>query len=76
MPKYFRFIDPNLRYEVDGNMITIHADSYAGSVEIRNDNDDLILTDNFFDMNAGTKTVKVLSGKITDLRLRSVYDIN
>ena len=76
LPKYFRFIDPNLRYEVDGNMITIHADSYAGSVEIRNDNDDLILTDNFFDMNAGTKTVKVLSGKITDLRLRSVYDIN
>ncbi|SEW34107.1 beta-mannosidase [Ruminococcaceae bacterium KH2T8] len=76
LPKYFRFIDPNLRYEVDGNMITIHADSYAGSVEIRNDNDDLILTDNFFDMNAGTKTVEVLSGKITDLRLRSVYDIN
>ncbi len=76
LPKYFRFIDPNLRYEVDGNMITVHADSYAGSVEIRNDNDDLILTDNFFDMNAGTKTVKVLSGKITDLRLRSVYDIN
>ena len=76
LPKYFRYIDPNLRYEVDGNRITIHADSYAGSIEIRNDNDDLILTDNFFDMNAGTKTVEVLSGDITDLRLRSVYDIN
>ncbi len=76
LPKYFRFIDPNLSYEVDGNKITIHAESFAKSVEIRNDNDDLILTDNFFDMNAGTKTVEVLNGEITSLRLRSVYDIN
>lgn len=76
LPKYFRFEDPRLRHEVDGNRITIHAQSYARSVEIRNDNDDLILTDNFFDMNAGTKTVEVLSGDITNLRLRSVYDIN
>ena len=76
LPKYFRFEDPRLRHEVDGNRITIHAESYAKSVEIRNDNDDLILTDNFFDMNAGTKTVEVLSGDITNLRLRSVYDIN
>ena len=76
LPKYFRYQDPNLRYKVDGKKITIYADSYAKSVEIRNDNDDLILTDNFFDMNAGEKTVEVLSGNIADLRLRSVYDIN
>lgn len=76
LPKYFRFQDPRLRYEVNGNKITIYADSFAKSVEIRNDNDDLILTDNFFDMNAGMKEVEVLSGSITDLRLRSVYDIN
>jgi len=76
LPKYFRFQDPRLRYEVSGNKITIYADSFARIVEIRNDNDDLILTDNFFDMNAGAKEVEVLSGSITDLRLRSVYDIN
>jgi beta-mannosidase len=76
LPKYFRYQNPNLRYEVDGNKITIHADTYAKSVEIRNENDDLILTDNFFDMNAGSKTVEVISGEITNLRLRSVYDIN
>ncbi len=75
LPKYFSYQNPNLRYEVDGNKITIHADTYAKSVEIRNENDDLILTDNFFDMNAGSKTVEVISGEITDLRLRSVYDI-
>ena len=76
LPKYFKYQNPNLRYEVDGNKITIHADTYAKSVEIRNENDDLILTDNFFDMNAGSKTVEVISGEITNLRLRSVYDIN
>lgn len=76
LPKYFRYQNPNLRYEVDGNKITIHADTYAKSVEIRNENDDLILTDNFFDMNAGSKTVEVISGEITNLRLRSVYDID
>ncbi|MBR5386198.1 MAG: glycoside hydrolase family 2 protein [Clostridiales bacterium] len=76
LPKYFKYQNPNLRYEVDGNKITIHADTYAKSIEIRNENDDLILTDNFFDMNAGSKTVEVISGEITNLRLRSVYDIN
>ena len=76
LPKYFRYIDPHLSYKVDGNKITVFADAYAKSIEIRNDNDDLILTDNFFDMNAGEKTVEVISGDITNLRLRSVYDIN
>lgn len=76
LPKYFRYIDPHLSYKVDGNKITVLADAYAKSVEIRNDNDDLILTDNFFDMNAGERTVEVISGDITNLRLRSVYDIN
>lgn len=76
LPKYFRYKNPNLRSEVNGNKITIYADSYAKSVEIRNDNDDLILSDNFFDMNAGSRTVEVLSGSIDNLRLRSVYDIN
>lgn len=74
-PKYFRYENPNLSYTVDGNQITIKADTYAKSVEILNDNEDLILSDNYFDMNAGTKTVIVESGELTNLRLRSVYDI-
>ena len=74
-PKYFRYEDPKLSYEVDGDEIIVRAHAYAKSVEILNENEDLILEDNYFDMNAGEKRVKVLSGDIGKLRLRSVYDI-
>ncbi|WP_296907360.1 beta-mannosidase [Marvinbryantia sp.] len=74
-PKYFRYEDPKLSYEIDGDEIIVRAHAYAKSVEILNENEDLILEDNYFDMNAGEKRVKVLSGDIEKLRLRSVYDI-
>ncbi len=74
-PKYFRYENPNLTCTVNGDEITVTADVYAKSVEILNENEDLILSDNYFDMNAGTKTVKIESGDATKLRLRSVYDI-
>ncbi len=74
-PKYFRYENPDLTAKVEGNKITVSADSYAKSVEILNDNEDLILTDNYFDLNADSKTVEVLSGNIDTIRLRSVYDI-
>lgn len=75
-PKYFRYEDPQLQATVDGNRITVSANSYAKSVEIVNDNEDLILSDNYFDLNAESKTVEVISGHIDKLRLRSVYDIS
>ncbi len=74
-PKYFRYEDPQLQATVEGNRITVSASKYAKSVEILNDNEDLILSDNYFDLNADSKTVEVLSGQIDKLRLRSVYDI-
>ena len=74
-PKYFRYEDPHLICTVKGDEITVTADAYAKSVEILNENEDLILSDNYFDMNAGTKTVKVLNGDPAKLRVRSVYDI-
>lgn len=74
-PKYFRYEDPQLQATVEGNRITVSASKYAKSVEILNDNEDLILSDNYFDLNADSKTVEVISGKIDNLRLRSVYDI-
>ena len=49
--------------------------NHAKSVEIQNENEDLILSDNYFDLNGNSKTVKVLAGKIDNIRLRSVYDI-
>ena len=44
--------------------------------EILNQKEDLILSDNYFDLNADSKTVKVISGSVDKLRLRSVYDIS
>lgn len=75
VPKYFRFLDPNLRCEVKGDEITVYADSYAQYVEIDSPDCDFVLSDNYFDMNAGARTVKILEGKPENIRLRSVYDI-
>lgn len=75
LPKYFNFTDPNLRCEVNGDEITVYADSYAQYVEIDSPDCDFVLSDNYFHMNAGTKTVKILEGTPENIRLRSVYDI-
>lgn len=74
-PKHFRFVDPALRYEIKGNEITIYADAYAKNVCISNENDDLILSDNFFDIYDGKKTVKILRGNTENIKMCSVYDI-
>lgn len=75
LPKYFRFLNPKLQYELDKDELIIHADAYAKSVEILNEKEDLILSDNYFDMNAGCVRVKILRGSAVGIRLRSVYDI-
>ncbi len=75
LPKYFHYEDPCLTASVKGDEITVCAKAYARGVEIRNENEDLILSDNYFDMNAGEVTVKVHSGDVSKLKLRSVYDI-
>lgn len=59
-PKYFRYLDPKLSYRIEGDEIVITAEAYAKGVEILNENEDLILSDNYFDMNAGERRVKVL----------------
>jgi len=75
-PKYFRYENPELSYTVEGNKITVSATKYAKSVEILNDNEDLILSDNYFDLNGDSKTVEIISGNVDNIRLRSVYDIH
>ncbi len=74
-PKHFDFRDPRLRWERCGDQITVYADAYARWVEIDSPDSDFILSDNYFDMNAGSKTVKILSGEPKTIRLRSAYDI-
>ncbi len=75
VPKYFNFADPKLRYELKGDEITVYADAYAQYVEIDSPDSDFVLSDNYFDINAGSKTVKILEGTPRNIRLRSVYDI-
>ena len=75
LPKYYHYADPELSCRVEGDQIVVSAKAYAKGVEIQNENQDLLLSDNYFDMNAGETRVKILSGKPEGLRLRSVYDI-
>lgn len=73
LPKYFKYSNPHLSCTVNGDEITVFASSYAAAVEIYSPDSDFILSDNYFDMNAGTKTVKVLSGKLGTVCLRSIW---
>ncbi|MDR1352969.1 MAG: glycoside hydrolase family 2 protein [Treponema sp.] len=75
LPKHFRYRDPKLSCTVKGDTITVRAAAYAKSVEILNRNQDLVLSDNYFDMDAGEKAVRIISGKPGGIKLRSVYDI-
>ena len=73
-PKFYKFKNPNLRYEIKDDEIIVYADNYAKFVEIISD-EDVVLSDNYFDMFDGKKIVKVLKGSCKNLKLRSAYDI-
>ncbi|MBQ7912671.1 MAG: glycoside hydrolase family 2 protein [Clostridia bacterium] len=74
-PKYYHFADPKLSYEINGEKITVKSNAYAKYVEISGVDGDVVLSDNYFDMEKGEKTVTVLSGTSKSFTLRSVYDI-
>ena len=73
-PKHFRFEDPKLEARLEENEIVVTAGAYARSVEIQC-GPDTVLEDNFFDMNAGTRRIRILRGKAEDVKVRRVYDI-
>ena len=64
-----------LQVRAEGEELVVTADAYARSVEIHNAEDDMLLEDNYFDMDAGTRRVKIREGKPEGLTIRSVYDI-
>ncbi len=74
-PKHFNFVDPKIELEVHDDHIIVSADAYAKYVFISNENDDLILSDNFFDMDKGKKRVEIIAGKATNLTVKTVFDI-
>ena len=74
-PKHFHFVDPKVQVEVVGDEIVVTADAFAKYVFISNEKDDLILSDNFFDMGKGEKRVKIISGEATNLQVKTVFDV-
>lgn len=73
-PKHFRFQDPGLTVRLEGDEAVVTALAYARSVEIQC-GPDILLEDNYFDMNGGERRVKILRGEAKDASVRSVYDI-
>lgn len=74
-PKHYRFADPELSYTLEGDEIAVSSKAYAQKIMIDNAAGDLRLSDNYFDMEAGTRRIKILEGAATDIVLKSVYDI-
>ncbi|HIS49216.1 MAG TPA: glycoside hydrolase family 2 protein [Candidatus Gallacutalibacter pullistercoris] len=76
VPKYFEYLDPQLSWRVEGDEVVVTAKEYAHSVEILNENEDWILEDNYFDLDAGEeRRIRIISGKPEGIHARSVYDI-
>lgn len=74
-PKHYHFADPKLECEIAGDEIVIRSKAFAKGVQIYSLDCDLVLEDNFFDMEAGERRVKILSGEAKYVKLRSLYDI-
>lgn len=75
LPKFFHYINPRLAVYADGREIVVKTEAYAKSIEIQNENEDLILEDNYFDMNEGERRISIIKGDADKLSVRSVYDI-
>lgn len=73
-PKHFRFADPKLTARIEDGEVVVAAGAYARSVELQC-GADVVLEDNFFDMDAGQRRVKIVRGEAKDVSARSVYDI-
>lgn len=86
-PKHYAFLDPKLKVCVEGDRVTVTAANYAKSVSVETETGILRLDDNFVDMEAGTRTFRILPGRdFTEgadaaalasgaYRARSVYEI-
>lgn len=74
-PKHFEFTDPQLTVEKRGDTLVVTSRAYAKQVWLESEDADLLLDDNAFDMNPGTKVVRVVRGSAEKVRVRSVWDL-
>lgn len=76
MPKYFRYVDPQITCRVEGDELIVISKAYAHAVELLNEQEDWVLSDNYFDLNPGEeKRVRILSGQAQGIHIRSAFDI-
>lgn len=75
MPKFYNYKDPGLTVRREGSELIVTSHAYAASVELLNEGEDWVLSDNYFDMEAGKRRIRILSGDAGEIRVRSVYDI-
>lgn len=82
-PKHYAFLDPQLEFTVEDDIVTVTAKNYAKSVSIETEEGVLRLDDNFVDMEAGSRTFRILPSRdFTDdgtarssaYRVRSIYE--
>lgn len=74
-PKYYEYKEANLRYERNGAELTIFADNFAKNVEIEPVDGDAVLSDNYFDMEKGSKTVVIEEGEAKTFILRCLNEM-
>lgn len=74
-PKHFEFVNPRLTVGTRGDTLVVTSHAYAKQVWLESEDADLLLDDNAFDMNPGTKVVRVVRGSAEKVRVRSVWDL-
>ena len=75
-PKHFGFVDPGLQFSLSGDEITVHSEAFAKYVYVESNDPDMLLSDNFFDMDPGKRRVRVLRGNPQGLKVRTVYNLD
>jgi len=74
-PKHFEFLKPTIDYKIVDDTIEITSDVLAKNVYISSPECDMVLSDNFFDLNGETRIIQISEGKPESLVIKSVYDI-
>lgn len=74
-PKHYKLADPKLSLRTEGDEVIVTAAAYARGVCIMDGGHPAVLSDNFFNMEAGERRVKLEEAPTGALSVISVYDI-
>lgn len=71
-PKHFNFAAPELSVEKKNGKLYVTSKAYAKNVAIEGIDGDVVLEDNFFDMNPGTRELEIIRGDAENFKVMSV----